>query len=198
MATDRRKFLSLLALGVPASTSAMRKGLPFPIQHGIDENVIPMDVVGEETVKQYLINHEKVLIVEDEENERSGLAELVTSWGYRVDTAQDGAEGLEKATQWSPSIVVTDLKMPRMGGMELLERLDEQPQTFAVILVTAHGTIDSAVQAMRTGAYDYITKPIDPNRLRTILSNASALLGARAELEAARRRLHPPPRCVQG
>ena len=62
------------------------------------------------------MNHEKVLIVEDEENERSGLAELVTSWGYRVDTARDGVEGLEKAKQWSPSIVVTDLKMPRMGG----------------------------------------------------------------------------------
>ena len=135
------------------------------------------------------MNHEKVLIVEDEEHERSGLAELVTSWGYRVDTARDGAEGLEKARQWSPSIVVTDLKMPRMGGIELLERIAEQAQTIAVILVTAQGTIDSAVQAMRTGAYDYITKPIDTNRLRTILSNASELLGTRAELEATRRRL---------
>ena len=144
---------------------------------------------GELTSKNNRMNHEKVLIVEDEENERSGLAELVTSWGYRVETACDGAEGLEKATQWAPSIVVTDLKMPRMGGIELLERLAEQAQTIAVILVTAQGTIDSAVQAMRTGAYDYITKPIDTNRLRTILSNASALLGTRAELEATRRRL---------
>src|SRR5208337_330657 len=97
-----------------------------------------------------------------------------------------------KATNWSPSIVVTDLKMPRMGGIELLGQLGhlaEQAQTIAVILVTAQGTIDSAVQAMRMGAYDYITKPIDTNRLRTILSNASALLGTRAELEATRRRL---------
>ena len=132
---------------------------------------------------------EKVLIVEDEENERSGLAEIVTSWAYRVETARDGAEGLEKATQWAPSIVITDLKMPRMGGIELLGRLGEQAQTMAVILVTAQGTIDSAVQAMRMGAYDYITKPIDVSRLRTILANASALLGTRAELEATRRRL---------
>ena len=101
------------------------------------------------------MSHEKLLIVEDEENERSGLAELVTSWGYRVETACDGAEGLEKATQWSPSIVITDLKMPRMGGLELLGQLAEQAQTIAVILVTAQGTIDSAVQAMRMGAYDY-------------------------------------------
>ena len=135
------------------------------------------------------MNHEKVLIVEDEENERSGLAELVTSWGYRVDTAQDGVEGLEKATQWSPSIVVTDLKMPRMGGIELLERLADQAQEIVVILVTAQGTIDDAVRAMRTGAFDYITKPIDTNRLRTILSHASNMLGKSAELEATRRKL---------
>ena len=135
------------------------------------------------------MSHEKVLIVEDEENERTGLAELVSSWGYRAETARDGMEGLDKATQWTPSIVVTDLKMPRMGGIELLERLAEQSQAMAVIMVTAQGTIDSAVQAMRMGAYDYITKPIDTNRLRTMLQNASTLLGSRAELESTRRKL---------
>src|SRR5437660_6331443 len=135
------------------------------------------------------MNQEKILIVEDEENERTGLAELVSAWGYRAETARDGAEGLDKVTSWAPSIVVTDLKMPRMGGLELLERLATDSQTMAVIVVTAQGTIDSAVQAMRMGAYDYITKPIDTNRLRTILSNATALLGTRAELEATRRRL---------
>src|SRR5438477_665655 len=137
----------------------------------------------------FAMNNEKVLIVEDEENERTGLAELVSSWGYRAEPARDGMEGLDKAPPWAPSIVVTDLKRPRMGGIELLERLAEQSQAMAVIMVTAQGTIDSAVQAMRMGAYDYITKPIDTNRLRTILSNASALLGTRAELEATRRRL---------
>ena len=135
------------------------------------------------------MRQERVLIVEDEENERSGLAEIVTSWGYRVETASDGVEGLEKASQWSPSIVITDLKMPRMGGIELLGHLGEQVQTIAVVLVTAQGTIESAVQAMRMGAYDYLTKPIDTNRLRTMLTNASALLGTRAELEATRRKL---------
>ena len=72
------------------------------------------------------MNHEKVLIVEDEENERTGLAELVTGWGYRAETAKDGAEGLEKVTSWAPSIVVTDMKMPRMGGLELLEKLADR------------------------------------------------------------------------
>ena len=132
---------------------------------------------------------ERVLIVEDEENERTGLAELVSSWGYRVETARDGQEGLEKTGQYSPSIVVTDMKMPRMGGIELLEQLADRTRTMAVIMVTAQGSIESAVQAMRVGAYDYVTKPIDTARLRTILANASALLGTRAELEATRRKL---------
>jgi DNA-binding NtrC family response regulator len=135
------------------------------------------------------MSQEKVLIVEDEENERTGLAELVSSWGYTADTARDGQEGHEKVVAWSPSIVITDLKMPRLGGLELLEKVAGDSQTIAVIVVTAQGTIDSAVQAMRMGAYDYITKPIDTSRLRTILQNASALLGARVELEATRRRL---------
>ena len=131
----------------------------------------------------------RVLIVEDEENERTGLAELISSWGYAAETAADGQEGYERVAVWSPSIVITDLKMPRMGGLELLERIAGDSQTIAVIVVTAQGTIDSAVQAMRIGAYDYISKPIDTNRLRTILQNASALLGARTELEVTRRRL---------
>src|SRR5499433_2321873 len=135
------------------------------------------------------MTNEKVLIVEDEENERTGLAELVSSWGYSAETARDGQDGYEKALSWSPSIVITDLKMPRLSGLELLEKISGDSQTVAVIVVTAQGTIDSAVQAMRIGAYDYITKPIDTSRLRTILQNASALLGARVELEATRRKL---------
>jgi len=131
----------------------------------------------------------KVLIVEDEENERTGLAELVSAWGYRVETAIDGADGLEKVSQWAPSIVISDLKMPRLGGLELLERIAADGNTMAVIVVTAQGTIDTAVQAMRMGAYDYITKPIDTDRLRTILQNASELLGTRVELEVTRRKL---------
>src|SRR3989475_6749388 len=135
------------------------------------------------------MNQEKILIVEDEENERTGLAELVSAWGYRAETARDGAEGLDKVTSWAPSIVVTDLKMPRMGGLELLERLATDSQTMAVIVVTAQSTNDSAVQAMRMGGYDYITKPIYTNRPRTNLQNASALLGTKNENEAMRRQI---------
>ncbi|HEU5412388.1 MAG TPA: response regulator, partial [Candidatus Angelobacter sp.] len=116
---------------------------------------------------------EKVLIVEDEENERTGLAELISAWGYRTETAKDGLDGLEKAATWFPGIVVTDFKMPRMDGMELLQRLSEQPQPVAVVLLTAQGSIDVAVDAMKSGAYDFIQKPVDPTRLRQILQNAA-------------------------
>jgi DNA-binding NtrC family response regulator len=132
---------------------------------------------------------EKVLIVEDEENARTGLAELVSAWGYRAETAKDGLEGLDKINTWAPSIVLTDLKMPRMGGMELLERLAEHSLQMAVIVITAQGSIDSAVEAMKLGAYDFIEKPIDSSRLKSILNNASRLRGTEVELEVTRRKL---------
>ncbi len=133
---------------------------------------------------------EKVLIVEDEENALTGLAELVSGWGYRTETARDGLEGLERAQAWQPGIVLTDLKMPRMDGLELLERLGElKQQDQAVIVITAQGSIEQAVEAMKIGAYDFIQKPIDPNRLRSILANASRQRETQQELEVTRRKL---------
>jgi DNA-binding NtrC family response regulator len=133
--------------------------------------------------------HEKVLIVEDEENERSGLAELVQAWGYDAQTANDGVEGLLAVEAWNPGIVITDLRMPRMDGMQLLEHIAAQPQPVAVILLTAQGSVDAAVTAMKSGAFDFIEKPVNPTRLRNILQNASRLRGAERELEASRRKL---------
>ncbi len=135
------------------------------------------------------MTEEKVLIVEDEENERTGMAELIGAWGYRTETARDGIEGLEKIASWNPGIVVTDLKMPRMDGLELLEHVAAQPQPVAVIVLTAQGSIDSAVNAMKTGAYDFIQKPVDPTRLRQILQNAARQRGTEVELEVTRRKL---------
>src|SRR5579885_2974056 len=132
---------------------------------------------------------DKVLIVEDEENARTGLAELISAWGYRTETARDGLEALDKVMTWAPSIVVTDLKMPRMDGMELLQRLADQAEPMAVVVLTAQGTIDSAVDAMKMGAYDYIQKPVDPTRLKAILQNASRQRDTERELEVTRRQL---------
>ncbi|MGA3102323.1 MAG: response regulator, partial [Terracidiphilus sp.] len=87
----------------------------------------------------------KVLIAEDEPNALAGLAELVSGWGYRTETARDGLEAWEKAQSWDPAIVVTDLKMPRMDGMGLLTKLAEGAEglsaNMAVVVLTAMGSI---------------------------------------------------------
>jgi len=135
------------------------------------------------------MDQERVLIVEDEENERTGLAELIRAWGYQTETAVDGADGWTKVESWGPAIVLTDLKMPRMDGMQLLEQIAAAPQQVTVILLTALGSIDAAVTAMKHGAFDFIEKPVNPTRLRNILQNATRLRGTERELEASRRRL---------
>jgi DNA-binding NtrC family response regulator len=136
-----------------------------------------------------MVNQEKVLIVEDELHALTGLAELVSGWGYRTDTARDGVEALDKVLVWQPGIVVSDLKMPRMDGLELLERLGELKQNQAVVMLTAQGSIEAAVDAMKLGAYDFIQKPVDAGRLRQILANASRQRETERELEVTRRKL---------
>jgi DNA-binding NtrC family response regulator len=136
-----------------------------------------------------MTSQEKVLIVEDEPHALSGLAELVSGWGYRTETARDGIEALDKVTAWQPGIIVTDLKMPRMDGLELLARLGETSEKVAVIMLTAQGSIEAAVEAMKNGAYDFIQKPVDPTRLRAILTNASRQRETDRELEVTRRKL---------
>jgi len=135
----------------------------------------------------------KVLIVEDEPHALTGLAELISGWGYRTETARDGIEGWEKALVFDPAIVVTDLKMPRLDGIGLLTKLTEEGSglhsKLAVVVLTAMGSIQLAVDAMKLGAYDFLQKPVDSTRLRTILANATRQRETEIELEVARRRL---------
>ena len=131
----------------------------------------------------------KVLIVEDEVHALTGLAELISGWGYRTETARDGLEGYEKVLAWDPAIVVTDLKMPRLDGIGLLTKLTDSGSSLAVVVLTAQGSVELAVDAMKLGAYDFISKPVDPTRLKTILANATRQLGTELELEVTRRQL---------
>jgi DNA-binding NtrC family response regulator len=124
---------------------------------------------------------EKVLIVEDEPHALTGLAELVSGWGYRTATARDGLEALDQVKVWQPGIVVTDLKMPRMDGMKLLEELNRHEEQRAVIVLTAQGSVESAVEAMKIGAFDYLQKPVDPIRLKTILASVSRQLAVQRQ-----------------
>ena len=115
---------------------------------------------------------ERVLIVEDDPATRSGLAELVQAWGFLTDEAADGEEAMRKVTTFRPAIIVSDLVMPRMGGADLLRALKDQLSDITLILLTAQGTVDSAVEAIKEGAYDYLSKPVDPQRLQILLQKA--------------------------
>jgi DNA-binding NtrC family response regulator len=132
---------------------------------------------------------ERVLIVEDDPSTRSGLAELVQAWGFQTDEASDGEEGLRKVTSFRPAIIVSDLVMPRMGGHDLLRTLKDQLSDITFILLTAQGTIESAVEAIKDGAYDYLSKPVDPQRLRILLQKAVERQETLREVRLLRRQL---------
>src|SRR5262245_44825572 len=115
----------------------------------------------------------RVLIVEDDAAARRGLTELVRAWGHEAEGAADGQEGLDRITTYRPSAVLADMVMPRMDGLELLRRVKDQLDDLTFVLITAQGSVDTAVSAMKEGAYDYLTKPVDPQRLRTLLSHVA-------------------------
>jgi DNA-binding NtrC family response regulator len=133
---------------------------------------------------------DRVLIVEDEGAQRVGLQQLLRSWGFAVDSAADGREALERIADERPTIILSDMIMPRMGGLELLKTLREQPDSdFTVVLMTAQGTVETAVEAIKLGAYDYVSKPIDPQRLKILLDQILERNETRREIRALRRHL---------
>ena len=115
------------------------------------------------------ISRDRVLIVEDDPTTRLGLTELVRTWGFATEAAADGEEALQRITSFRPSIIITDLVMPRMGGLELLRALKEEAGDVTMVMLTAQGTVETAVEAIKEGAYDYLTKPVDPQRLKILL-----------------------------
>jgi DNA-binding NtrC family response regulator len=114
----------------------------------------------------------KILVVDDEPAEREGLARLVGQWGYEVETASSGEEALNLVETQHPAVVVTDLVLPEMDGLTLLQKLKETGRPPIVLLVTGHGTVETAVEAMRHGAFDYLTKPVDTTRLQVLLEKS--------------------------
>ena len=114
----------------------------------------------------------RVLVVDDEAPSRTGLQALLGKQGYRVEAAATGAEALEKARSFQPAVVIADLVMPGMDGLALLRSLQEEMPFAMTILLTGKGSIETAVQAMKAGAYDYLTKPVDVGHLTFLLEKA--------------------------
>src|SRR5438132_1778486 len=132
---------------------------------------------------------ERVLIVEDDPAARVGLEQLVKSWGFIAESAGDGEEALEKVTTFRPAIVITDMVMPRMDGLALLRALPQQGADVTTLLLTAQGTVETAVEAIKEGAYDYLTKPVDIQRLKILLDKIVERLETLREVKSLRRQL---------
>jgi len=132
----------------------------------------------------------RVLIVDDEENQRQGLASMISAWGYQAETAADGQEALEKLAEFPAQVLITDLMMPRVDGAELLRRLRAQGGGPAAIMVTAFGNIETAVEMVHElGAFWFMEKPIEPHALRVLLERAAAQSRMAAETERLQRQL---------
>ncbi len=114
----------------------------------------------------------QVLIVDDEPNLRKILSAQLTRDGYDVLTAEDGEQGLERLRDNHIDLVITDLKMPKVDGMTLLKEALRLDPDLPVVVITAHGTVDTAVEALKSGAFDYLTKPFDKDEVRSIVAKA--------------------------
>jgi DNA-binding NtrC family response regulator len=113
-----------------------------------------------------------ILIIDDEEEICSFLSDLLTREGYTAITANNPEEGLAKVEELRPDLVLLDLKMPRMDGVEVLRRIKTFDETIPVVIMTGYGTMDSAMAAMRLGAFDYITKPFDLAHVKALIKDA--------------------------
>lgn len=113
-----------------------------------------------------------ILIIDDEKSIRKTLSEILSYEGYKIDEAGDGEEGLKKFSDKPYDVVLCDIKMPKLDGIEFLDRSKEINPDVPVIMISGHGNVDTAVEAVKKGAFDYISKPPDLNRLLITLRNA--------------------------
>src|SRR5215212_8161420 len=113
-----------------------------------------------------------ILIIDDEKSIRKTLTEILSYEGYKIDEAGDGEEGLKKFKEKTYDLVLCDIKMPKLDGIEFLEKAKQVNADIPIITISGHGNIETAVEAVKKGAYDYISKPPDLNRLLITIRNA--------------------------
>src|SRR5574337_542380 len=111
---------------------------------------------------------QRILVVDDEAATVTGLKALLSGWGYEVEGSLDAEDALGRVLKFRPALVIADLVLPGMDGIAFLRSLQQEQPQVPVIILTGHATIESAVAATREGAYDYLTKPVDVQRLRIL------------------------------
>ena len=130
-----------------------------------------------------------ILIIDDEKSIRKTLTEILTYEGYKVDEAGDGEEGLKKFKEKTYDLVLCDIKMPKLDGIEFLEKAKQINADVPIIIISGHGNIETAVEAVKKGAYDYISKPPDLNRMLITLRNAMDKTTLVAETKVLKRKV---------
>ncbi len=130
-----------------------------------------------------------ILIIDDERSIRNTLKDILEFEKYEVDTAEDGLKGLEMAKKKSYEMIFSDIKMPRMDGVELLENLKDVLEETAVVLISGHGNIETAVECLKKGAFDFIEKPIDLNRLLVTVRNGLERKNLVSETKTLRKKI---------
>src|SRR6516225_2675969 len=130
-----------------------------------------------------------ILIIDDEKAIRKTLSEILSYEGYKLDEAGDGEEGLKKFREKEYDVVLCDIKMPKIDGIEFLEKVKELNTDIPIIMISGHGTIETAVEAVKKGAYDYISKPPDLNRLLITIRNAMDKTSLVAEARVLKRKV---------
>ncbi|HET7001127.1 MAG TPA: sigma-54 dependent transcriptional regulator [Puia sp.] len=130
-----------------------------------------------------------ILIIDDEKAIRKTLSEILSYEGYKIDEAGDGEEGFRKFREKEYDVILCDIKMPKMDGIEFLEKAKELNPDLPIIMISGHGTIETAVEAVKKGAYDYISKPPDLNRLLITIRNAMDKTSLVAETKVLKRKV---------
>ena len=130
-----------------------------------------------------------ILVIDDEKAIRKALNEILTFEGFKVDEAGDGAEGVKKIEEYNYDCILCDIKMPKMDGIEVLQKAQELKPDVPFIVISGHGNIETAVDAVKKGAYDYISKPPDLNRLLITVRNAMDKTSLVAETKQLRKRV---------
>src|SRR5215467_12511743 len=115
---------------------------------------------------------DKILIVDDEPSNRNILRQELTHKGYTIETANDGAEALRKVESSRPDLIILDYMMPDLSGLDVLKELRKRENDTPVVMITAYGTLERAVEAMKEGAYDFITRPFEPDHIVLVVRKA--------------------------
>ena len=132
----------------------------------------------------------KILIIDDERSITNSLKEILADEGYDVDVAEDGAQGCEMAQKEKYSVIFCDIKMPVMDGMEVLSELVSKGIDSAVIMISGHGDIDTAVECIKKGAFDFIQKPLDLNRILITIKNATEKVSLVKETKILKKKVY--------